>query len=71
MTKHPVGYLCGNVRFELSADSEIAYGCHCRFCQKSTGTAIRSGMRCKKKLLRLTMRRYKLTFTPAQKAEGQ
>ncbi len=48
MTKHYGGRLCGSVRFELSADPEIVYGCHCRFCQRSTGTAFRSGMRCKK-----------------------
>ena len=48
MTKHSGGCLCGIVRFELSTNPEIVYGCHCRFCQRSTGTAFRSGMRCKK-----------------------
>ena len=45
MPKHEGGCLCGKVRFELNDDPEVAYGCHCRFCQKATGTAFRSGLR--------------------------
>ena len=48
MPKHQGGCLCGKVRFELNDDPEVAYGCHCRFCQKATGTAFRSGMRYRK-----------------------
>ena len=48
MPKHEGGCLCGKVRFELNDDPEVAYGCHCRFCQKATGTAFRSGMRYRK-----------------------
>ena len=48
MPEHKGGCLCGKVRFVLSEDPEVAYGCHCRFCQKATGTAFRSGMRYRK-----------------------
>ena len=48
MNKHTGGCLCGSVRFELNKEPDFAYGCHCRFCQKATGTAFRSGLRCQK-----------------------
>ena len=48
MPKHEGGCLCGKVRCELNDDPEVAYRCHCRFCQKATGIAFRSGMRNRK-----------------------
>ena len=48
MCKHTGGCLCGKVRFELKENPDVAYACHCRFCQRATGTAFRSGLRCKK-----------------------
>ncbi|MAR20259.1 MAG: aldehyde-activating protein [Rhodobacteraceae bacterium] len=48
MNKHTGGCLCGSGRFELNKEPDFAYGCHCRFCQKATGTAFRSGLRCQK-----------------------
>ena len=64
MSKHTGGCLCGKVRFELSDDPEAAYGCHCRFCQKATGTAFRSGMRYRKENVSLNHADLKPTFTP-------
>ena len=32
------GCLCGAVRYEISADPMFAAHCHCRDCQKATGT---------------------------------
>ena len=48
MPKYEGGCLCGKVRLELNDEPELAYGCHCRFCQRATGTAFRSGMRYRK-----------------------
>ena len=31
------GCQCGRVRFEVTIDSDDAYWCHCRMCQKATG----------------------------------
>ena len=38
------GCLCGNIRYELLTEPRASYACHCRFCQRDTGTAHRSGM---------------------------
>ena len=31
------GCQCGRVRYEVEVDSDDAYMCHCRMCQKATG----------------------------------
>ena len=31
------GCLCGRVRYEASIESDDAYWCHCKMCQKATG----------------------------------
>ena len=33
------GCMCGNIRYECSAEPIIMGNCHCRDCQRSTGTA--------------------------------
>ena len=38
------GCLCGNIRYELLTEPRATYACHCRFCQRDTGTAHRSGL---------------------------
>ena len=32
------GCACGAVRFELAGEAEFAFHCHCRKCQRATGT---------------------------------
>jgi hypothetical protein len=32
------GCACGNVRFEAEIDDDEAYLCHCRMCQRATGS---------------------------------
>ena len=32
------GCACGSVRFEAEVDSDEAYLCHCRMCQRATGS---------------------------------
>jgi hypothetical protein len=38
------GCLCGKIRYELLTDPRATFACHCRFCQRDTGTAHRSGL---------------------------
>tara|TARA_Y100000758_G_scaffold198353_1_gene141549 strand:+ start:204 stop:659 length:456 start_codon:yes stop_codon:yes gene_type:complete len=35
------GCLCGSVRYSISEKPQRGYICHCRFCQKQTGTGAR------------------------------
>lgn len=39
MTDHKGSCLCGTVKFEVSGDFDRFYLCHCRYCQKDTGSA--------------------------------
>lgn len=39
MTKHSGSCLCGRVRFEVEGEFERFYLCHCKHCQKDTGSA--------------------------------
>lgn len=39
MTKHVGSCLCGVVQFEVYGDFESFYLCHCKHCQKGTGSA--------------------------------
>lgn len=37
--KHQGSCLCGAVKFEIKGDFESFYLCHCKHCQKDTGSA--------------------------------
>lgn len=37
--KQQGGCLCGNIRYEVSADPVRVTFCHCRYCQRATGSA--------------------------------
>ncbi len=39
MTSHKGGCLCGGIRYEALAEPSRVTVCHCRFCQKATGSA--------------------------------
>ena len=39
MTRHKGSCLCGTVKFEVRGDFESFYLCHCKYCQKDTGSA--------------------------------
>lgn len=39
MTYHKGSCLCGTVKFEVSGDFDSFYLCHCKYCQKDTGSA--------------------------------
>ncbi|AXO16799.1 GFA family protein [Thalassospira indica] len=37
--KHHGGCLCGAVRYEITGDFDAFFLCHCKYCQKDTGSA--------------------------------
>ena len=37
--KHHGGCLCGAVRYEVTGDFDAFFLCHCKYCQKDTGSA--------------------------------
>ena len=39
MSKSTGGCLCGAIRYSINADPHIVAACHCKDCQKQTGTA--------------------------------
>jgi hypothetical protein len=39
MIQHPAGCLCGSIRFSLTRPPARVTVCHCRFCQRATGSA--------------------------------
>jgi len=39
MSSHQGGCLCGAIRYEVSADPVRVTYCHCKYCQRSTGSA--------------------------------
>lgn len=43
-TKFTGSCLCGSVRYECSAEPIAMGNCHCRDCQKATGSAYASGL---------------------------
>src|SRR5262245_24053551 len=47
------GCACGGVRYECSAEPLMAVNCHCRDCQRATGTAYASGLLVPEAALRL------------------
>lgn len=44
MTKHLGSCLCGTVKFKVTGQFESFYLCHCRHCQKDTGSAHAANM---------------------------
>ena len=48
------GCACGAVRYECSAEPTLALNCHCKDCQRATGTAYASGLFVPGDALRIT-----------------
>jgi hypothetical protein len=48
------GCACGAIRYQCSAEPIMAVNCHCRDCQRATGTAYASGLFVPGAALRIT-----------------
>lgn len=48
------GCMCGAIRYECSADPLLALNCHCRDCQRASGSAFASVLAVPKDSLKIT-----------------
>ena len=43
MTKRTGGCACGSIRYEVKGEPELIHNCHCKGCQRLTGSAFKMG----------------------------
>lgn len=48
------GCLCGEVRYTFKADPALSFSCHCRDCQRATGSVCASAFAVPKSSLQLS-----------------
>jgi hypothetical protein len=71
MTIHAGGCLCGAIRYETNGPPDRVVFCHCKFCQRATGSSFlleTMFARSNFKLLKGTPTRYELTSEGSGKA---
>lgn len=66
------GCACGHVRFRMTSAPIIVHGCHCRFCQRMTGSAFAVNIMIETDRLEMTSEgRAEMVPTPSALPEGQ
>lgn len=61
--------LCGKVRYEIRGPPQEMYFCHCRMCQKATGTAFATNMLVRVEDFAIVAGRESLTPYPSSPGE--
>jgi len=62
---------CGFVRYQISTDPFIVHGCHCRYCQRQTGTAFVMNALYEAKEVELLSGHVEHIDTPSPSGKGQ
>ena len=65
------GCTCGSVRYRLERAPLIVHGCHCRWCQRETGSAFALNALIESDHLELISGRTELVATPSNSGKGQ
>ncbi|WP_026988630.1 GFA family protein [Fodinicurvata fenggangensis] len=65
------GCTCGRVRYRMTARPLFVHGCHCRWCQRETGSALAINALVETASLELLVGQPELTLTPSESGRGQ
>ncbi|SDM09829.1 GFA family protein [Aliiruegeria lutimaris] len=70
---HPCegGCTCGHVRYQVEADPLIVHGCHCRGCQKNSGSAFAINALFEAERVRLVSGTTEVISVPTPSGTGQ
>jgi hypothetical protein len=62
---------CGGVRYELTRAPLVVHCCHCRWCQRETGTAFALNAMVESEFVALTHGEPDIVMTPSASGKGQ
>ncbi|WP_022729239.1 GFA family protein [Fodinicurvata sediminis] len=65
------GCTCGRVRYRMTALPLFVHGCHCRWCQRETGSALAINALIESTHLELQAARPEPKVTPSESGKGQ
>ncbi|MCA8927253.1 MAG: GFA family protein [Alphaproteobacteria bacterium] len=65
------GCTCGAVRFRLTARPLVVHGCHCRWCQRETGSALAINAMIERDRLEVLAGETEDVLTPSASGKGQ
>ena len=65
------GCTCGDVRYRLTRSPIIVHGCHCRWCQRETGTAFALNAMIETDCVTLLSGKPEQVDTPSNSGKGQ
>lgn len=68
---HEGGCICGHVRYRMTSDPMIVHCCHCRWCQRETGTAFALNALIEAEHVDILQGNVEVIVTPSQSGAGQ
>lgn len=70
-TYHDGGCICAGVRYRMSGKPLFVHGCHCRWCQRETGSAFAHNALIEAPLMKLLCGDPEVIDTPSYSGKGQ
>jgi hypothetical protein len=71
LTQLEGGCTCGELRYRLTRSPMIVHGCHCRWCQRETGTAFALNAMIETESVELLNGHPEMVNTPSNSGKGQ